>query len=48
MTRSAFRILVQFQQAHLRMTYTQMIGTTDFIAGPWTLRSAKLWDLTSQ
>ena len=27
MTRSAFK---SFVQAHLRMTYTQMIGTTDF------------------
>ena len=31
MTQSAFRALVQFEQAHLCMTYTQMIGTTDFM-----------------
>ena len=31
MTQSAFRTLVQFEQAHLRTTYTKMIDTTDLV-----------------
>ena len=31
MTQSDFQTLVQFEQAHFRMTYTQMIVTTDFV-----------------
>ena len=32
MKRSAFRTLVQLEQAHLRMRHTQMIGITDFLS----------------
>ena len=34
-TRPASRTLVQFEQAHLRMTYTQMIGATYFVSRPY-------------
>ena len=36
MTLSAFRTLVQFEQAHVGVKYTQilMIGTTDFVSRP--------------
>ena len=35
MTQSAFQTLVQLERAHLRMTYPQMVGTTDFVSRPW-------------
>ena len=35
MAQSAFQILVQFEQARFLMTYSQMIGTTDFVSRPW-------------
>ena len=33
MALSAFRNLVHFEQANWCVTYTQMIGTTDFVSG---------------
>ena len=46
MTWYAFRTLAQFEQAHLRMTYTQMIGTIDNyrkrLSDTWWLLSMRL------
>ena len=36
MTRSEFWTLVQFELAHLCMTYTQMIDARDFVSRLWS------------